>query len=75
MTNYSLILKEMLQEAAQEIGYEYDDEVHDLMVMQINNSYGVDINRMKVSPASWQIMNLLSNEVKEWQEETSRNFV
>lgn len=75
MTNYSLILKEMLQEAAQEIGYEYDDGVHDLMVMQINNSYGVDINRMKVSPASWQIMNLLSNEVKEWQEETSRNFV
>lgn len=68
----SKVLEEMVKNAAEEIGFEYDEGMTDLVKQYLELKHGIDLN--EVNQITWQVMNIITEEVREWQTQTEMNF-
>lgn len=73
MTNNIMnLLEEMVNEASKEIGFESDSGNVDQVLTELENSYGIELNID--APITWQIMNILTEVIQEWQSETLKTM-
>lgn len=67
------VVEEMMRNAAEQIGYEHNEGNIGQLLKQIQEGYDIQVNFD--GPITWQILNLITNEVKQWQTVTKENFM
>lgn len=66
------VLEEMVNEAAKEIGFEVSEANVEMVILNIYSNYEITLD--ETAPITWRIMQIITHEVQEWQEETQVNF-
>ena len=64
------VMNEMMREAAQEIGFEHSGENVDQVLANIESKY--DIVVIQDGPVTWQIMDIIVDEIAIWQKDTKQ---
>lgn len=67
------ILTEMVKNASTEIGFEFDEEVVFQVEKELLYKHSTVLEDDDL--ITWKLMSIISVAVKEWQEETYKNFV
>lgn len=65
------VVKQMVKKAAEEINFEDYNGAYDLLVQNLYEKYEILLDD---EPTTWQLMNLITVEIDEWQIETEFNF-
>lgn len=67
-----LVVKQMVDKAAEEIGFEICDENVEQVVLDLEHDFDTVLDFNK--PVTWQVMSLVVAAVKTWQRNTKNNF-
>ncbi|UDY80743.1 hypothetical protein [Geobacillus phage GR1] len=69
----SKVLEEMVREAAREINFPFDQGCVEQVRTQIWANYDIELN--DDAPINWRIMQIIVDEIQEWQQETAVNHM
>lgn len=67
------ILDEMVRQAALEIGFTFDEGCTESVETMLWVNHDIELN--DDTPITYQIMNIISEEVAKWKERTKENYM